>query len=143
MNILFSSAGRRTYLLKYFRENMQEGDRIVAVDMDATAPALQAADVHLLVPAADSDGYVDRLLAICREQQVRTLFSAFPHNSRACLMVINNKTFFFLLKPPLRLQQINRSHIDTVFPHVCTPYGCQYQQKRRGFLVTLLSNLLS
>ena len=28
MNILFTCAGRRTYLLKYFKENLYEGDKI-------------------------------------------------------------------------------------------------------------------
>ena len=44
MNILFTCAGRRTYLLKYFKENMSEGDKIVATDMQLSAPALEAAD---------------------------------------------------------------------------------------------------
>ena len=30
MKILFTCAGRRTYLLKYFKENLLEGDKIVA-----------------------------------------------------------------------------------------------------------------
>ena len=32
MNILFTCAGRRTYLLKYFKENMAEGDKVVATN---------------------------------------------------------------------------------------------------------------
>ena len=48
MNILFTCAGRRTYLLKYFRENLSEGDKIIATDMQLSAPALQAADSRYL-----------------------------------------------------------------------------------------------
>ena len=51
MNILFTCAGRRTYLLKYFKENMLSVDKIIATDMQLTAPALQVADVKLQVPA--------------------------------------------------------------------------------------------
>ena len=29
MNILFTCAGRRTYLLNYFRENLNEGDKVL------------------------------------------------------------------------------------------------------------------
>ena len=47
MNILFTCAGRRTYLLKYFKENLEPGDQILATDMQLSAPALQAADIKL------------------------------------------------------------------------------------------------
>lgn len=75
MNILFTCAGRRTYLLKYFKENLSEGDKIVATDMQLSAPALQAADVKLQVPAVYDPNYVDITLAICREQAIDALVS--------------------------------------------------------------------
>ena len=37
MNILFSCAGRRTYLLKYFKEALQNEGLIVATDMQLSA----------------------------------------------------------------------------------------------------------
>lgn len=75
MNILFTCAGRRTYLLKYFRENMQEGDKIVATDMQLSAPALQAADIKVQVPAVYADNYVDMTLKICKDYQIEALIS--------------------------------------------------------------------
>lgn len=63
MNILFTCAGRRTYLLKYFKENMSEGDKVVATDMQLSAPALQVADVKLQVPAVYDPKYVDNYIA--------------------------------------------------------------------------------
>ena len=75
MNILFTCAGRRTYLLKYFKENMQSGDKIVATDMQLSAPALQAADVKILVPAVYDPQYVDITLGICKEQKIDALIS--------------------------------------------------------------------
>ena len=75
MNILFTCAGRRTYLLKYFKENMKAGDRVVATDMQLTAPALQAADVRIQVPAVYDPKYVDITLSICREQRIDALIS--------------------------------------------------------------------
>ena len=73
MNILFTCAGRRTYLLKYFKENMAEGDKVVATDMQLTAPALQAADVKLQVPAVYAPQYVNITLNICKEQKIDAL----------------------------------------------------------------------
>lgn len=75
MNILFTCAGRRTYLLKYFKENMQPDDKVVATDMQLTAPALQVADVKLQVPAVYAEDYIDKTLAICKEQKIDALIS--------------------------------------------------------------------
>lgn len=75
MNILFTCAGRRTYLLKYFKENMAEGDKVVATDMQLSAPALQAADVKLQVPAVYDPEYVNITLNICKEQKIDALIS--------------------------------------------------------------------
>ena len=75
MNILFTCAGRRTYLLKYFKENLSEGDKVVATDMQLSAPALQVADVKLQVPAVYDPKYVETTLQICREQHIDALLS--------------------------------------------------------------------
>ena len=75
MNILFTCAGRRTYLLKYFKENLSEGDKIVATDMQLSAPALQVADVKIQVPAVYDPEYVNITLRICEEQKIDALFS--------------------------------------------------------------------
>lgn len=75
MNILFTCAGRRTYLLKYFKENLSEGDKIVATDMQLSAPALQVADVKIQVPAVYDPEYVNITLRICKEQKIDALFS--------------------------------------------------------------------
>ena len=75
MNVLFTCAGRRTYLLKYFKENLSEGDKVVATDMQLSAPALQVADVKLQVPAVYDPEYVNITLNICREQEIDVLLS--------------------------------------------------------------------
>ena len=75
MNVLFTCAGRRTYLLKYFKENLTEGDKVVATDMQLSAPALQVADVKLQVPAVYDPEYVNITLNICKEQQIDVLLS--------------------------------------------------------------------
>lgn len=75
MNILFTCAGRRTYLLKYFKGNMLPEDKVIATDMQLTAPALQVADVKLQVPAVYANDYIDRTLTICKEQKIDALIS--------------------------------------------------------------------
>lgn len=91
MNILFTCAGRRTYLLKYFKENMQPGDKVVATDMQLTAPALQAADVKIQVPAVYSPQYIDDTLGICRDYKIDALISL---NDLELPILAENKTKF-------------------------------------------------
>ena len=73
MNILFTCAGRRTYLLKYFKENMSEGDKVIATDMQLSAPALTAADIKVQVPAVYDPKYIDITLDICKQYNVDAL----------------------------------------------------------------------
>ena len=75
MNILFPCAGRRTYLLKYCKENLEAGDKVVATDMQLTAPALQVADVKIQVPAVYDPKYIDVTLEICKKQKIEALLS--------------------------------------------------------------------
>lgn len=91
MNILFTCAGRRTYLLKYFKENMAESDKLVATDLSLTAPAMQVADVKLQVPAVYDPEYVDITLKICKEQNIDALFSL---NDLELPILANNRAKF-------------------------------------------------
>ena len=91
MNILFTCAGRRTYLLKYFKENLAEGDKVVATDMQLSAPALQVADVKLQVPAVYDPEYVNITLNICKEQKIDALLSL---NDLELPILAENKTRF-------------------------------------------------
>lgn len=75
MNILFTCAGRRTYLLKYFKEQLGNEGKIIGADMQLTAPALSAADERVLVPAVYDEHYVDALLEICELHHVDVLIS--------------------------------------------------------------------
>ena len=91
MNILFTCAGRRTYLLKYFRDNMQPGDKIVATDMQLSAPALQAADIKVQVPAVYAENYVDITLDICKQYNIDILISL---NDLELPILADNKSRF-------------------------------------------------
>lgn len=73
MHILFTCAGRRTYLLKYFKEQLGVEGKIIATDMQLSAPALTAADVRLKVPAVYADDYIDRTLEICKENDIKAI----------------------------------------------------------------------
>lgn len=75
MNIFFTCAGRRTYLLKYFREQLAGDGLIIGGDMQLTAPALSVADIKVQLPAVYAEQYVDVLLDVCSKHNVRLLIS--------------------------------------------------------------------
>lgn len=75
MNILFTCAGRRNYLINYFKEALAKKGQIFAADMSLTAPALVDADVALQVPAIYSDQYISALLEIVRIHKIDAIIS--------------------------------------------------------------------
>jgi carbamoyl-phosphate synthase large subunit len=77
LNILFTSVGRRVELLRAFRDayrTLQLDGSIVATDIDPLAPALEVADVPLIVPRLDDPAYAPRLLEACRDHRVGLVF---------------------------------------------------------------------
>lgn len=75
INILFTCAGRRTYLLKYFKEQLGNDGLIVGADMQVTAPALSVADIRQQVPSIYDRTYINSILNICRLQNIKALIS--------------------------------------------------------------------
>lgn len=91
MNILFTCAGRRTYLLKYFKDNLAEDDKVVATDMQLSAPALQVADIKVQVPAVYDPEYVNITLNICKEYKIDAIISL---NDLELPILAENKSLF-------------------------------------------------
>ena len=70
MNILISSAGRRTSLVNAFVEACGDSRRVIVADADPLAPALLVADDGVVVPRLDQPGFVDEMLLICERYDV-------------------------------------------------------------------------
>jgi len=75
MNILFTCAGRRNYLINYFKDALKDQGKVFATDMQLTAPALVDADVAIQVPAIYSSDYIPSLLKIVEENQIDCVIS--------------------------------------------------------------------
>lgn len=75
INVLLTCAGRRNYLLRYFREALAGQGRVYAGDSNAFAPALQEADGVFLLPAVSASGYVSTLLDLCEKYDIGLLVS--------------------------------------------------------------------
>jgi carbamoyl-phosphate synthase large subunit len=75
MNVLLTCAGRRNYLVRFFREALRGRGQVLACDCSADAPALGEADQALVVPRLDAPDYFDALLSLCRRHAVRLIVS--------------------------------------------------------------------
>ena len=75
MNILLLSAGRRTKLIKYFKDEFNSIGKIIAVDCSKYAPALYIADRGYLLPTINSNKYLAKLKEICINNEVNAILS--------------------------------------------------------------------
>lgn len=75
MNVLLTSAGRRNYLVSYFRQALHGKGQVFAADSDPTAPALEHADRAFVVPKFSDKGYFDFLGELCGRYDVGLLIS--------------------------------------------------------------------
>ena len=75
MNILFTCAGRRNYLINYFKEAIKGEGLIMAADMQKTAPAMIDADKAFIVPGIYAENYVDELIKCIKNEAVDLVIS--------------------------------------------------------------------
>jgi carbamoyl-phosphate synthase large subunit len=77
MNLLFTSAGRRGYLLEYFREAVAGRGLIHAANSDKYAPAFLHADKAVITPPIHSPDYINCLKKYCLEQDITAIIPLF------------------------------------------------------------------
>lgn len=72
-NLLFCSVGRRGRLLRNVKETIGKTGLLVGTDHQSTAPALQFCDRQYVVPRIIEPGYIDVILDICRENDIKAV----------------------------------------------------------------------
>lgn len=75
MNILFTCAGRRNYLINYCKQALNGQGIVLATDMSKIAPAMSDADISLLVPSIYSEDYIPELFSIVKEYHINAIIS--------------------------------------------------------------------
>lgn len=75
MNILILSAGTRNKVVQAFKAALGGKGRVVATDASPLAPALYDADRAYVVPRITAPDYLDRILDICRREEIHGVFS--------------------------------------------------------------------
>lgn len=74
-NILFTCAGKRNYLLRYFKAALNGRGRIIAIDSHKYAAVSADADVFLQVPDIYDENYVSKLEDIISDFNIKALIS--------------------------------------------------------------------
>lgn len=76
-NILLSSAGRRTYLVEWFREALGGRGHVHASNSDAAATSLMVADRRVVTPLIYSDEYIPFMLDYCERERIGAIVPLF------------------------------------------------------------------
>lgn len=75
INILILSCGTRNKVVQYFKKELGNRGLVIATDCSELAPALYDADRYFIVPRMDEKGYLDGILSICKENNIKAVLS--------------------------------------------------------------------
>ncbi|WP_431160424.1 ATP-grasp domain-containing protein [Flagellimonas beolgyonensis] len=75
VNILFTCAGRRNYLINYFKDALNGKGKVVAVDSNLMAPALVDADLAIKVPSIYDSNYISALENVIKDHDINAVIS--------------------------------------------------------------------
>lgn len=75
MNILILSAGTRNKIIQYFVREINGQGKVIATDMSSLAPALYDADKYYIVPRMTENGYIDKIIKICKNEKIDGVLS--------------------------------------------------------------------
>ena len=75
VNILFTCAGRRNYLINYFKDALNGKGKVVAVDSNLLAPALVDADLAIKVPSIYDSNYISALENVIKDHDINAVIS--------------------------------------------------------------------
>lgn len=77
MNILLTSAGRRSYLVKYFQEAWKGKGLVHASNLIKDATSLFYADKYLITPHIHDEKYIPFLLDYCKKHEISVIITLF------------------------------------------------------------------
>lgn len=91
MNILITSAGRRGYIIEYFKNALGNDGKIYAGNSDIFSAAFFYADEFVVTPLIYDKEYIPFLLHYCEKKQIKAIISLFDID---LLMLARNREKF-------------------------------------------------
>lgn len=77
MNLLFTSVGRRSYLVKYFKDVLGDKGEVHVANSSAISPAFLVADKAVVTPLIYDNNYIPFLLEYCKNNYITAVISLF------------------------------------------------------------------
>lgn len=77
MNILITSVGRRSYLVKYFKDALENKGYVYVSNSTDITPAFSCADGSIVTPLIYSDEYIPFLIDYCKKKSIKAIISLF------------------------------------------------------------------
>lgn len=75
INILILSCGTRNKIVQYFKKELAGRGQVIVTDCSRLAPALYDSDKYFVVPQIDEEGYIEVILSICKENNIKVVLS--------------------------------------------------------------------
>lgn len=75
MNFLILAAGTRNKIVQYFKKTFDDVGTVVATDASTLGPAIYDADTYYIVPPISEEGYIEKILDICKKEQISGVLS--------------------------------------------------------------------
>ena len=75
MNFLILAAGTRNKIVQYFKRTFDGVGDVIATDASPLGPAIYDADRHYIVPPISDSNYINRILGICKEENISGVLS--------------------------------------------------------------------
>jgi len=76
-NVLLTSVGRRSYLVKYFQDALNGCGLVHAANSTSQNPAFRIADKYTVTPLIYSDDYIPFLLNYCQNNEIKLIIPLF------------------------------------------------------------------
>lgn len=91
MNILITAAGRRSYLINYFKEALKENGLVIAANSVGHVPAFSVADKSVVTPMSYDENYIPFLVEYCKENKIDAILSLYDVD--VAVLARNKKEF--------------------------------------------------
>ena len=123
-NVLLTSAGRRSYLVNYFKQALNSRGKVIAANMYKDAPAMYVADEAVVVPPSSDEGYIQKILELCRHYEIDLICS------------LHDLDVYILSKYIFQLKQAGVVTLlpDAEWGRICLDkYECSCHLRKNGF----------
>lgn len=119
MNILLTCAGRRNYIVDYFREALREiGGKVFAANSTEYSTALIASELGFVLPSIYDPNYIEVILKICQEFNINAVVSLFDLELPILAQArdrFTEKNIFLVLSPEEIIEICNDKWLTNIF----------------------------